>query len=160
MDIVPISVKTTEFDVTTKIQNSNTVGLDSVGDKPVSIGVQPQDIVDIQTEIETQGFVKIEFGGQSMMCNKILYKTSAEWDRDKNLMSVAGTIYIYSDRLPSPGIKIGTGRMFLYDLPFVDDYILQHVNNREIHVTKQEKEFWNNKSSTEVIDETLIFRTK
>ena len=68
-----------------------------------------------------------------------------------------------------PNIKIGTGNAYVQDLAFVDektrDTLIAHINNHDIHVTLQEKIFWNNKInvddaeeqiSGELEDETLI----
>ena len=48
-----------------------------------------------------------------------------------------------------PGIKIADGSAFLIDQPFVDEDIRKvvssHINNSDIHITPQEREFWNNK---------------
>ena len=64
-----------------------------------------------------------------------------------------------------PGIKIGDGRAYVQDLPFIDeelrDTIMEHINNQDIHVSLQEKLFWNNKinvnDSMELVDGSLIF---
>ena len=61
--------------------------------------------------------------------------------------------------------KIGDGRAYVQDLPFVNDdlrdQLLNHINNPEIHVTMAEKLFWNNKinvnDASEVVNEALIF---
>lgn len=72
-----------------------------------------------------------------------------------------------------PGIKVGDGNAYLSDLPFVGtkaakgyydtDSILKaikdHENNKDIHVTVEEKEKWNNKLNFKVKEETLTFTT-
>ena len=68
-----------------------------------------------------------------------------------------------------PNIKIGTGNAYVQDLPFVDektrDILMAHIQDHDIHVTLQEKVFWNNKINVddakeqitgELEDETLI----
>lgn len=68
-----------------------------------------------------------------------------------------------------PNIKIGTGNAYVQDLAFVDektrDILMAHIQNHDIHVTLQEKVFWNNKINIddseditydELSDETLI----
>lgn len=56
-----------------------------------------------------------------------------------------------------PGIKIGTGNAYVGDLPFIDEdtreELLLHINNGDIHVTANNKSFWNNKIN---IDDTVI----
>ena len=64
-----------------------------------------------------------------------------------------------------PGIKIGSGNGYLSDLAFVGekerDDLCEHIHNTLIHVTEDEKNFWNNKlnvdDSQEVLDNVLIF---
>lgn len=93
---------------------------------------------------------------------KVLYDTTQNWARHGSLVTEKGTIYIYSDytyyispggeSVPLAGIKIGDGSTYLIDLPFVTDQmtstIVRHIRNSSIHVTAQEKEFWNNKVSS------------
>lgn len=64
-----------------------------------------------------------------------------------------------------PAIKIGNGQNYLIDLPFVTTgkmaEMIFHMDNKNIHVTETEKEFWNNKLNCELGDVTdddlLIF---
>lgn len=44
-----------------------------------------------------------------------------------------------------PGIKIGDGNAYLIDAPFMDTDIIDHINNHTIHITEEERQFWNNK---------------
>lgn len=48
-----------------------------------------------------------------------------------------------------PGIKVGDGKAYVQDLPFIDQdlraLVGDHIANEFIHVTTKEKEFWNNK---------------
>lgn len=110
------------------------------------------------------------------MTNKVTYysKTKNEWDSDINIISEKGSFYIYSDykiiykddkEFLLPGLKIGDGKTYLIDLPFInadnsqfEQRLLDHINNNIIHVTLQEKTFWNNKLNYEFNnDETLVF---
>ena len=108
--------------------------------------------------------------------NKVTYysKTKNEWDSDINIISEKDSFYIYSDYKTIhkddkdfllPGLKIGDGKTYLIDLPFMnadnsqfEQRLLDHINNNIIHVTLQEKTFWNNKLNYEFNnDETLVF---
>ena len=93
-------------------------------------------------------------------------KTTAEWDADPSIISEEGAMYIYTDyRLNDdnqyvPGIKIGDGNAHVVDLPFQDEDILTHIINTQIHITQEEREFWNNKVTCYINAEspnTLIF---
>lgn len=93
---------------------------------------------------------------------RVYYDTTANWDLQPNLVGIKGAVYIYSDydyiedhagnRTPVAGIRIGDGSAFLKDLPFVSDAmtatIVNHITNQSVHVTPQEKAFWNNKVSS------------
>lgn len=97
--------------------------------------------------------------------NKMIYysKKKAEWDLNKDLISQKNVLYIYSDyksvnkdteQVFIPGLKIGDGTTYLIDLPFINDtaggskieqMILDHINNNVIHISAEERNFWNNK---------------
>lgn len=103
----------------------------------------------------------------------VYYDTTANWNAQSQLIAEAGTVYIYSDydyvedasgnRTPIAGIRIGDGTSYLIDMPFVSDkttqMIVSHVSNSDIHVTTEEKQFWNNKVSAYLsgdAQETLV----
>ena len=103
----------------------------------------------------------------------IYYDTTANWNAQRSLISEEGAIYIYSDYssyddgngniTPLAGIKIGDGNAYLIDMPFVTDgltaTLLNHINNHDVHITPQERAFWNNKVSSYMdleSSETLI----
>lgn len=85
--------------------------------------------------------------------------TESNWNQQTTLVSEKGAVYIFTNHSyiedqygniwPVPAIKIGDGNAYVVDLPFTSDYILKlllnHTNNSGIHVTLQEKQFWNNK---------------
>ena len=103
----------------------------------------------------------------------IYYDTTANWNAQHSLITEPGTVYIYSDYsfiddgngnlTPVAGIKIGDGSSYLIDMPFMTDALtatlLSHVGNGDVHITPQERVFWNNKVSSYMdmeADETLI----
>lgn len=85
--------------------------------------------------------------------------TESNWNRQLTLVSEKGAIYIFTNHSyiedqygniwPVPAIKIGDGNAYVVDLPFISDYLLKlllnHTTNSDIHVSAQEKQFWNNK---------------
>ena len=98
--------------------------------------------------------------------------TKEYWATQNNYVPPLNTIIVYTnadkiekngEEILIPKIKIGDGNAYCVDLPFVDDGILEklnnHINNTDIHVTPQEKSFWNNKINTEnyILEENLIF---
>ena len=112
--------------------------------------------------------------------------TTAHWNQAIGFIPLPGEVIVYEDyetktytveeygqtvtkTVNIPNIKIGTGNAYVQDLAFVDektrDILMEHIRNQDIHVTLQEKVFWNNKInvddaqeriSGELEDETLI----
>ena len=93
---------------------------------------------------------------------RVLYDTTANWEAQGQIVTEAGVVYVYSDafyleddvgnRTPIAGIKIGDGNAYLNDMPFVTDAmtaaIIRHVTDTTVHITPQERAFWNNKVSS------------
>lgn len=79
--------------------------------------------------------------------------TTLYWNSQPQLVGKPGHIYIYTDHdqiqgVNIPGLKIGDGLGYLIDAPFIDSNastVEDHINNTDIHVTPEEKDFWNNK---------------
>lgn len=112
--------------------------------------------------------------------------TTENWNNARGFIPLAGEVIVYTDyevktytvqeygetvtkTVEIPNIKIGTGNAYVQDLGFVDektrDILMAHIQDHDIHVTLQEKVFWNNKInvddaeeqvSGELEDETLI----
>ena len=112
--------------------------------------------------------------------------TTENWNNAIGFIPLAGEVIVYTDyetktyqteeygetvtkTVQIPNIKIGTGNAYVQDLAFVDektrDILMAHIQDYDIHVTLQEKVFWNNKInvddaaeqvSGELADETLI----
>lgn len=113
--------------------------------------------------------------------------TTENWNNATGFIPLPGEVIIYTDyetktytveeygeiitkTVNIPNIKIGTGNAYVQDLAFVDqktrEMLLDHINNQDIHVTLQDRLFWNNKVNIddayaqihhELEDETLIF---
>lgn len=103
--------------------------------------------------------------------------STANWNAARGFVPLVGEVIIYNDyktirkeidgemkNVNVPGIKIGDGQTYVQDLPFIDeelrDTIMNHINNENIHVTLQEKLFWNNKlnvnDNMELVEGALI----
>lgn len=108
--------------------------------------------------------------------NNLVYysKTTSEWNSDITIIGEKDVLYIYTDyktiqqngkEVFLPGLKIGDGTSYLIDLPFFNDNIafneivLNHIENGDIHVSENQKSFWNNKLNyqSQLINETLVF---
>lgn len=101
--------------------------------------------------------------------------TTAGWNDKLDYVPKRGEIVLYTDRdtiideqgntIMVPGIKIGDGNAYLVDLPFQDEAtrnkaleeLKNHEANTSIHVTEEEKEFWNAKLNYDVAGDELIF---
>ena len=100
--------------------------------------------------------------------------TTANWNANLHFIPLRGEVIIYTDHghmddgfgntIDVPGIKIGDGNAYLIDLPFVGNDVRYqilselraHSGNTLIHVTPEEKEFWNNKLNYVVNNDNLI----
>lgn len=104
--------------------------------------------------------------------NEVISDTTANWNSQKTLISKKDVVYVYTDHesktvdgktMDIPGIKIGDGKAYLIDLPFTDTLMMDHIRNSGIHVTQNEKNFWNNKVRCYIDatnDSNLIFTTE
>ena len=112
--------------------------------------------------------------------------TTEHWNNAIGFIPLQGEVIVYEDfdtktyeveeygetvtkTVNIPNIKIGTGNAYVQDLAFIDektrDILMAHIQEQDIHVTLQEKLFWNNKINVddaeeqiygELEDETLI----
>lgn len=104
----------------------------------------------------------------------IKHDTTARWNAAVGFIPAEGEIIVYTDyqkkevngeTILIPGIKIGTGNAYVQDLAFVgaaeSARLLEHVSDTAIHVTPEDRAFWNNKinvdDNSEVVGEVLVF---
>lgn len=102
-------------------------------------------------------------GNQSLAdLNIVSENTTAGWDVTPTYVPKYGEICLYSD---TGRIKIGDGVVPIVDLPFVGaqdtttimDALQEHTSNNTIHITSEEREFWNAKLNYTTDGETLVF---
>lgn len=107
----------------------------------------------------TTPVIDLPFISANCMNKGIEYHTTEYWDARRLYIPNAGEIIIYSDKRGQnmPALKIGDGSSYLIDLPFLDDLMMAHIRNTEIHVSAEDRIFWNNKLNCEDIveDENL-----
>ena len=94
--------------------------------------------------------------------NKLVYYSNSKqiWNLEPQLISEKDVLYIYTDyktvniddeQITIPGLKIGDGKSYLIDLPFFNDIsnfndiFMDHINNKVIHVSMEDRMFWDNK---------------
>ena len=96
----------------------------------------------------------LPFIGANFLQDNIQIGTTAELNKDLSYIPKKDQILIYLDKTTIdgaaiPGIKIGDGLAYCADLPFVGDDIvsqlLAHIADTVLHVSPEEREFWNNK---------------
>ena len=95
----------------------------------------------------------------------VISDTTANWTSKTSLISKKNVIYVYTDYKTNddgkyiPGIKVGDGLAYVVDLPFIDELMWDHINDKDIHVTLMDKIFWNNKNRAYADGEELILTT-
>lgn len=117
------------------------------------------------------GNLIVDFGSgtPTLKAGQILSNTTIGWNSQPELISEARTIYVYTDyqtetdgsgnTVNIPGFKVGDGKAYVIDLPFTDELMVKHMANQSIHVTQEEKDFWNNKVRayySSIEEDTLI----
>lgn len=123
----------------------------------------------LNISLQSEPYTSAEFGTVYVVenDNRVLYATTETWNSQPSLVARKGFIYIYSDWKtdtvgnPLAGIKIGDGNAYLIDMPFLDDMYYAHINDAIVHITKEEREFWNNKVRCYMAEDNtnLIFTT-
>ncbi len=126
--------------------------------------------------LDSQGVSYLWSKIKNIQKNNLIYqsKTKEEWNSDISKVSEKNVLYIYSDykiiekedgeQVFFPGLKVGDGKTYLVDLPFVNNpnleqRLLDHINNKIIHVSLADRQFWNNKLNLvdlELHDENLV----
>ena len=99
---------------------------------------------------------------------RFLYDTTENWNAQVSLLSQQGTCYVYVDGDQDdqgnyiPRLKLGDGRAYLIDMPYLDGKYYEHVRDNVIHVSQADRDRWDNKVRVYVGDldnENLIFTT-
>ena len=100
--------------------------------------------------------------------NSVEYHTADEWQSMRDYVPPQGTICVWTDfkvvdNVVYPNIKVADGSSYIIDQPFVAESVMldlqAHMDNTTIHVTAEERNFWNSKVRCYNNGETLIFTT-
>lgn len=95
----------------------------------------------------------------------VVSMTKQQWQSESMQQSEPGVLYVTTDyktvqkdgeTYNIPSFKLGDGNAYIADLPYatVDEQtFLNHVNDTTVHITQQEREFWNNKNRCEIDDD-------
>lgn len=143
-----------------------------MGNSPLRIALQTPQTCNIRLSESAQFALGV---GQSIPYGmaKLTIDTSANWANKSSYIPKRGEIVVYSDRrviddVLYPGIKIGDGKAYVADLPFagddsasmITDALNAHIENHDIHITPDEREYWNNKLDCEIEGENLTLSPK
>ena len=109
--------------------------------------------------------IDVPFMESSIQGDNIICDTMAGWASKPSYQTAEGILYVYTDYKYYdgkyiPGLKVGTGNAYLADTPFVDQIYADHIENSDIHITAEERLFWNNKVTCYLDpekDDKLIF---
>ena len=97
--------------------------------------------------------------------------TTAGWNSQTSLIGKTGHIYIYTDYstadgMPVPNIKIGDGKSYLIDNPFIslplEEVLKFHSEDITKHISSDERNTWNGKVRCYIDEndsENIIFTT-
>lgn len=96
---------------------------------------------------------------------RVMFGTQEYWDGQPELVAQDNAIYVYTDGLSKDfkniaRFKVGDGQTLLLDIPFTDAVYYDHVSDPLVHVSNEDREFWNNKVSCYREGETLVFTTE
>lgn len=94
--------------------------------------------------------------------NSVKRGTTEFWNSQLELIAQNNIFYVYDDEDMPIRIKLGDGKAYLIDMPFLDAEMVAHMGDEVIHITEAEREKWNGKVRC-YIDESdaehLIFTT-
>ena len=164
--IFPINPESNNAEINASVTNSGIIQTDISGSSSIPMNVEDHEI-DMEVLVRRTGTINIDFDGIGKC--KVLYDTKENWNSDPKRIAKKGYIYIYSNYKTHKGkniagMKVGDGLSYLIDMAFLDDIYADHIKDQIIHVSQQDRDFWNNKvrcyMEDEVVGENLIFTTR
>lgn len=125
--------------------------------------LSPVSVNPVQNKVITQTIQSIE-DELGLIKSRVMYGTTAYWDGQPELIAKENAIYVYTDGFPREihnivRFKVGDGQSYLIDLPYTDMVYYDHISDPIIHITQEEREFWNNKVSCKIEGENIVFAT-
>ena len=125
-------------------------------------------LLDVTEEINGVLNIGLDMGGGGPAQTIVHINTTEYWNNKESFVGQKGHIYVYSDHgmvngQYIPAVKIGDGLSFLIDNPFVSsnqEQLLNHINDNAVHITQEERYFWNNKvrcDDTTISGENIAF---
>lgn len=92
----------------------------------------------------------------------VVAMTKQQWEAENRQTSQSGVLYVTTDyktvtkdgtTYNIPAFKLGDGNGYIVDLPYAtvdEETFFNHVNDKVIHITQAERNFWNNKNRCEI----------
>ena len=125
--------------------------------------LSPVSVNPVQNKVITQTIQSIE-DELGLIKSRVMYGTTAYWNEQTELIAKENAIYVYTDGFPRTThnivrFKVGDGQSRLIDLPYTDMVYYDHISDPIVHVTPEERDFWNNKVSCKIEGETINFST-
>lgn len=125
-------------------------------------------LLDVTEELTGILNIDLGMGGGTPAQTIVHINTTEYWNSKEHFVGQKGHIYVYTDHgivdgQYIPAVKIGDGQAYLIDNPFVSsnqELLMSHIENHTIHISPEERTFWNNKvrcDETTVSGETLTF---
>lgn len=160
---------------------NNTGVLNGTIDKRVEISGQITNPLIVKKTIVEKDYNNLEnkpsINGVTLVGNKTLEEiggniarvqraTTEEWGQRSGEISEENVLYVYTDFStdengnPQPSISIGDGKAYIGDLPKisgVSQAVIEHLNNKIIHVSKDDRTNWDDKVKCDIDGENLIF---
>lgn len=133
------------------------------GDIDIDDEISPISTNPVQNKVIAEALQEIE-EEISTIKPRVMFGTKDYWDGQPELVAQDNALYVYTDALSKDfkniaRFKVGDGQSLLKDLPFTDAVYYDHISDPLIHVSNEDREFWNNKVSCYNDGETLIFTT-
>lgn len=127
----------------------------------MSIEVTMGSLPKFNVEMNEGEQIPVEMNGVGPVGAPMYFGTTEEWAARTDLVSKKNNIYVWTDYKQVgdqyvAGVKIGDGLAYVVDLPFLDAQFQAHAADSDVHVTPQEKAFWNAKNRSFVEGENLI----
>lgn len=159
-------------DINAEVDIDKNISLEADNDsKKIMVGTDSQKNVDLY--IKKQRSLSLYIGQNQYSC-KLRNETTQYWTDNAMYIPGRDEIIVYSDRsvidgIRIPGVKIGDGNAHVVDLPFLDQELADllsrlaksiddHIRDSAVHITEEERCYWNNKLNCEdnVLAEILV----
>lgn len=133
------------------------------GDIDIDDSLSPISVNPVQNKVITKALQEMQ-AEISDLETVVLFGTTAFWNGQPELITKENCLYVYTDGFTKDfkniaRMKVGDGISKLIDLPYTDVVYYDHIEDPVVHITQEERDFWNNKVSCYTNGENLVFTT-